>query len=90
MIPIVQQLNFDLNLLYTIARTVLPKDILEGLMYGSDFEEPTEEDLIEINLLIESNKKVINAEDEWYKAVNDAACKDMDAKLDKIILEEFK
>ena len=56
MIPALQQLNFDLNFLYTIARTVLPKDILEALMYGQDFDDPSKEDLAEIELLISNNK----------------------------------
>ena len=57
MIPTIQQLNFDLNFLYTIARTQLPKDILEGLIYGSDFDEPSEEDLLSIKMIIDNNKK---------------------------------
>jgi len=91
MIPALQQLNFDLNFLYTIARTVLPKDILEALMYGQDFDDPSEEDLKEIRMLIKNNmgKLSINLEDEWYRDANNAACKDMDAKLDKLILEEL-
>jgi len=56
MIPTLQQLNFDLNLLYTIARTVLPKDILEALMYGSDFDDPKEEDIEDIKMLIKNNE----------------------------------
>ena len=57
MIPTLQQLNFDLNFLYTIARAVLPKDILEALMYGQDFDDPSEEDTIEIKTLIDANKE---------------------------------
>jgi hypothetical protein len=59
MIPTIQQLNHDLNFLYTVARTVLPKDILEGLMYGSDFEEPSEEDIEGMKMIIKSNTKEI-------------------------------
>ena len=55
-VPQMVQLNHDLNLLYTIARTQLPKDILEALMYCEDFEEPSEEDLIEVKLLIFNNR----------------------------------
>jgi hypothetical protein len=55
-VPTQVQINHDLNFLYTIARTVLPKDILEALMYGEDFEEPSEEDLIEVKLLIFNNR----------------------------------
>lgn len=50
------KINFDLNFLYAIARTQLPKDILEALMYCEDFEEPSEEDLIEVRLLIFNNR----------------------------------
>jgi hypothetical protein len=55
-VPTQVQINHDLNFLYSIARTVLPKDILETLMYGSDFEEPSYEDIIEIKTLAYNNK----------------------------------
>ena len=57
-VPEMVQLNHDLNFLYLIARTVLPKDVLETLMYCEDFEEPSEEDLCEIELLIESKAPI--------------------------------
>jgi hypothetical protein len=56
MIPALQQLNFDLNFLYTIARTVLPKDILEALMYGQDFDDPSKEDLAEVKKIMFNNR----------------------------------
>lgn len=55
-VPQIAQVNHDLNLLYTIARTIIPKDILEGLMYGSDFDEPTREDFEFVKQLAEANK----------------------------------
>ena len=52
-IPTHVQINHDLNLLYTIARVVLPKEILEGLMYGQDFDEPTEQEFENARQLVE-------------------------------------
>jgi hypothetical protein len=60
MTPTIQQLNHDLNFLYSIARTQLSKDILEALLYGSDFEEPSKEDILEVKLLIYNNRGKLN------------------------------
>ena len=56
MTPTMQQLNHDLALLYAVARLSLPKEVLETLMYGGDFEEPTEDDFNNIKQLVEANK----------------------------------
>ena len=77
-------MNHDLNFLYTIARTVLPKDVLETLMYGSDFDDPSVKDINEIKKLIESNHyrmpyiSDVHDVDEYYEAeadlIDDFAC----------------
>lgn len=57
MIPTHVQINHDLKLLYTIARTQLPKEILEGLLYGEDFEDPKEEDVLGMQEIIKANRR---------------------------------
>jgi hypothetical protein len=61
MVPVLAQINHDLGFLYAIARLYLPKDILEELMYGDGYDEPSEEDFDILRRLIEANKERINA-----------------------------
>lgn len=56
MVPTIAQINHDLGMLYTIARTLLSKEILEALLYGEDFDEPKEEDIENIRQLVEANR----------------------------------
>lgn len=49
-------INHDLRTLYTIARTFLPKDILDALIYG-DFEDATAQELADALQLAQANEK---------------------------------
>ena len=57
MTPTLAQVNHDLGLLYIIARTILPKEILEVLLYGEGFEEPDAEDMENLRYLYETNRR---------------------------------